>query len=77
MKTSHRIAAIAFRKVRRFVAIAAERTGRTAEHSWKRTDGRNSTVATTLPSFRLLTDSETEALLGDDLLAALSGVRRQ
>ena len=64
MKLSRRIAAITIREARRFAAVAAARAGRTAEPIRKQ------------PSFRPLTDSETEALLGGELLAALSGVRR-
>ena len=66
MKTSHRIAAIAFREARRFAAIAAERAGRKPENSRKQR-----------PTFRPLTDSEAEALLSDELLAALSDAHRR
>jgi hypothetical protein len=53
MKTSRRIAAIAAREVKRLAAVAAERTAR-AESFHKQ------------PSFRLLTEAETEVILGAD-----------
>ena len=64
MKTSRRIAAIAAREVKRLAAVAAERTAR-AESFHKQ------------PSFRPLTEVEAEALLGVELLAALSGASRR
>jgi hypothetical protein len=64
MKVSRRIAVIAAREVRRFVAMAAERA--TLPES----------VRKQRPSFRPLSDAETEAFLGIDLLAALSGARQ-
>jgi hypothetical protein len=62
MKISHRIAAIAAREVKRLAAIAAERTARAG--SFRKP-----------PSFRPLTEAESEAILGVELLMALSGVR--
>ena len=64
MKISRRIAAIAAREVKRLAAIAAERAVR-AEGFHKQ------------PSFRPLTDTETEAILGGRLWTALSGARRR
>ena len=64
MKTSRRIAATAFREVRRFAARAAERSAQIDRAKMPRSTS----------SFRPLTEAESEALLGDELLAALSGV---
>ena len=66
MKVPRRIAVLAAREVKRLVAVAAKRAGREEERTRKQR-----------PSFRPLTDSETEALLGDELLAALSGALRR
>ena len=65
VKLSRRIAIIAAREVQRFVAAASERVAQAERaHGHKR------------PSFRPLTEAETEAMLGGELLASLSGVRR-
>ena len=64
MKVNRRIAVVAAREVKRLAAIAAERAVR-AESFHKQ------------PSFRRLTDSETEAILGGRLWTALSGARRR
>jgi hypothetical protein len=63
MKVSRRIAVIAAREISRFVAVVAERAAQA--------ESRGS------PSFRPLTEAEIEAILGGDLLAALSGARRR
>ena len=65
-EVSRRIAVIAAREVRRFVVMASMRAGRRPE-----------SIRGSCPSFRPLTEAETEAYLGGELLAALSGVRRQ
>ena len=65
MKVSRRIAATAAREIKRLAAIAAERA--TLPES----------VRKQRPSFRPLSDAETEALLGVELLPALSDVRRR
>ena len=60
-----RIATIIAIEVRRLAAIAAARAAQAAEGT-----------RSSRPSFRPLSEAETEAILGDELLAALSGVRR-
>ena len=68
MRTRRRIrvvTAIAAREAKRFAALVAMRAGREAASSLKRR-----------PGFRPLTEAEAEAILGGELLAALSGVRR-
>ena len=65
MNVSFRIATIAAREVKRFASLAAERAGREADR-----------IRDSRPTFRPLTAAEAEAMLGGELLAALSGVRR-
>ena len=59
MKVSRRIAVIVSREVKRFVVIAAERAALPEN------------ICRQGPRFRLLSDAETETLLGVELLAAL------
>ena len=66
MKTSRGIAVIAFREIRRFATITAERAAQIDRAKMPRSTS----------SLRPLSEAETEAILGGELLAALSGVRR-
>ena len=59
MRVSRRIAVLAPREVKRLAAIAAERAAQAES------------VRISRPSFRPLSEAETEAFLGIDLLAAL------
>ena len=60
MRISRRIAVITARELKRFIARAAMRADALREHR-------------AAPSFRPLTAAEAEAILGGELLAALSG----
>ena len=62
---------IAVVEAKRFLARAAQRAGRQAASSTY----HNCDNASLPPSFRPLTDSETEAILGVRLWTALSGAR--
>jgi hypothetical protein len=68
MRLCYRIAAVR-RQVKRLVAIAAERA--------VRAERRRCAEIRAHSSFRPLTESETEAILGDNLLAALSDTRHR
>ena len=66
MKTSRRIARVVLIEARRLAAIVAKRSAQIDRAKMPRSTS----------SFRPLTEAESEALLGGELLAALSGVRR-
>jgi hypothetical protein len=70
MKTSRRIAVIAAREIKRLVAQIAMRAAQAESTATCQVH-----LTRSPPSFRPLTDSEAGALLGGELLAALSGAR--
>jgi hypothetical protein len=61
---------------RRIVVIAAREVNRLADHAAERAVRAEGTRSSR-PSFLPLAEAETEALLGGELLAALSGARRR
>ena len=65
MKVSRRIAVLAAREVKRLVALIAMRAAPPESIRKQR------------PTFRPLSEAETEACLGGELLAALSGAPRR
>ena len=71
MKLSRRVAAIAAREIKQLVAQVAMRAAQAES-----TAACQVHLTRSPPSFRPLTEAESEALLGGELLAALSGVRR-